>query len=66
MFRAPWLPGFLLGLGLGGFIGGIVMHEILQWHHMLTGTGNQPATTVDGLEANMLARTGDGLARYTR
>jgi uncharacterized membrane protein len=53
--KPPRLPGFLLGLGLGGFIDGIVMHQILQWHHLLTGTGDQPATTVDGLEANTLA-----------
>jgi uncharacterized membrane protein len=53
--RPPRLPGFLLGLGLGGFIDGIVMHQILQWHHLLTGTGDQPATTVDGLETNTLA-----------
>jgi uncharacterized membrane protein len=50
--KPPRLPGFLLGLGLGGFIDGIVMHQILQWHHLLTGAGDQPATTVDGLEAN--------------
>ena len=24
----------LLGLGLGGFFDGIVLHQILQWHHM--------------------------------
>jgi uncharacterized membrane protein len=53
--RPPRLPGLLLGLGLGGFIDGIVMHQILQWHHLLTGTGGQPATTVDGLEGNTLA-----------
>jgi uncharacterized membrane protein len=48
----------LLGLGLGGFIDGIVMHQVLQWHHLLTDTGDYPATTVAGLEANTLA---DGL-----
>jgi uncharacterized membrane protein len=51
----PRLPGFLFGLGLGGFIDGIVLHQILQWHHMLTDTGNHPATTVVGLEENTLA-----------
>jgi uncharacterized membrane protein len=51
----PRLPGFLLGLGLGGFVDGIVLHQILQWHHMLTDTGEHPATTVAGLEANTLA-----------
>lgn len=23
----------LLGVGLGGFFDGIVLHQILQWHH---------------------------------
>jgi hypothetical protein len=27
-------PGILLGLGLGGFVDGIVLHQILQWHHI--------------------------------
>ena len=53
--RPPSLPGFLLGLGLGGFIDGIVLHQILQWHHMLTDTGDYPMSTVGGLEANTLA-----------
>jgi uncharacterized membrane protein len=51
-------PAFLMGAGLGGFIDGIVLHQILQWHHMLTDTGDHPSTTVPGLEANTLA---DGL-----
>jgi uncharacterized membrane protein len=54
--RVPKAPGFLLGLGLGGFIDGIVLHQILQWHHMLTGeNGGEPMDTVGGLEANTLA-----------
>ena len=28
--------GIVLGIGLGGFFDGIVLHQILQWHHMLT------------------------------
>jgi uncharacterized membrane protein len=44
-----------MGLGLGGFIDGIVLHQILQWHHMLTDTDEHPSTTVAGLEANTLA-----------
>ena len=44
-----------MGMGLGGFIDGIVLHQILQWHHMLTGTGDHPSNTVVGLEANTLA-----------
>ena len=56
--QPPRLPAFLLGVGLGAFVDGIVLHQILQWHHMLTSTGDHPATTVAGLEANTLA---DGL-----
>jgi uncharacterized membrane protein len=55
---APMAPGILLGVGLGGFVDGIVLHQILQWHHMLTSTGDHPPDTVAGLEANTLA---DGL-----
>ncbi len=50
--------GILLGIGFGGFVDGIVLHQILQWHHMLTSEGSYPATTVAGLETNTLA---DGL-----
>jgi uncharacterized membrane protein len=50
--------GILLGVGLGGFVDGIVLHQILQWHHLLTSEGSHPANTVAGLEANTLA---DGL-----
>jgi uncharacterized membrane protein len=52
---APRLPAFLMGVGLGGFIDGIVLHQVLQWHHLLTSTGEHPSTTVSGLEANTLA-----------
>jgi uncharacterized membrane protein len=44
-----------MGLGLGGFVDGIVLHQVLQWHHMVTGTGDHPSDTVAGLEANTLA-----------
>jgi uncharacterized membrane protein len=29
-------PGIVLRIGLGGFVDGIVLHQILQSHHMLT------------------------------
>lgn len=45
--------GILLGVGLGGFVDGIVLHQILQWHHMLTSAGYLP-TSVANLEVNML------------
>ena len=34
---------------------GIVLHQILQWHHMVTSEGCCPASTVAGLEDNTLA-----------
>src|SRR3712207_4869647 len=53
------LPGILLGVGLGGFVDGIVLHQVLQWHHMLTSTDSDriglpfyPADTVAGLRVN--------------
>lgn len=49
--------GIWLGLGLGGFFDGIVFHQILQWHHMLTSAG-YPPTSVANLSVNTLA---DGL-----
>ncbi len=51
-------PAFLMGAGLGGFVDGIVLHQILQWHHLLTDEGDFPMDTVQGLEDNTLA---DGL-----
>lgn len=48
-------PGLLLGLGLGGFIDGIVLHEILQWHHMVSDVEDYPPDTLAGLEINVLA-----------
>ena len=51
----------LLGIGLGGFVDGILLHQILQWHHMLSSTDGDhvgvpfyPTTTVAGLEVNTL------------
>ena len=46
-------PGLMFGIGLGGFVDGIVLHQILQWHHMVT--GERTATTVAGLEVNTMA-----------
>jgi uncharacterized membrane protein len=53
------LPGTILGVGLGGFVDGILLHQILQWHHMLTSTDTDnigvryyPPTTVPGLQMN--------------
>jgi uncharacterized membrane protein len=56
--QAERAPGILLGIGLGGFVDGIVLHQILQWHHLLSATDEHPVSTIAGLEANTLA---DGL-----
>jgi uncharacterized membrane protein len=55
--RFPAVAGILLGLGLGGFFDGIVLHQILQWHHMATSAG-YPADTLENLQLNT---TLDGL-----
>ncbi|MCD4536141.1 DUF2243 domain-containing protein [Nocardioides sp. cx-169] len=54
----PRAFGLLYGIGFGGFVDGIVLHQILQWHHMVSDVAEYPTTTVAGLEANTLA---DGL-----
>lgn len=48
-------PALLLGLGLGGFVDGIVLHEILQWHHMVSHVDDYPMDTLAGLEVNVAA-----------
>jgi uncharacterized membrane protein len=43
--------GVVLGVGLGGFVDGIVLHQILQWHNM--GSAVLPPTTMDAMSQNM-------------
>lgn len=51
--RSPLIAaGIILGLGLGGFVDGILLHQILQWHHMLSSV--RPAETVSALKQNMV------------
>ena len=50
------VAAILLGLGLGGFFDGIVLHQILQWHHMVSTPA--PPNTLENLELNTL---GDGI-----
>ncbi|HWL37484.1 MAG TPA: DUF2243 domain-containing protein [Frankiaceae bacterium] len=47
--RRLTVAGLLLGVGLGGFVDGIVLHQVLQWHHLLTDT------SVTSIEKNTLA-----------
>ncbi|MFG2103855.1 DUF2243 domain-containing protein [Micromonospora echinaurantiaca] len=55
------LPATVLGVGLGGFVDGILLHQVLQWHHLLSSTDTDnvgirpyPVDTVPGLEMNTL------------
>lgn len=44
-------PGILLGSGMGGFIDGILLHQLLQWHNMLSSV-RPPIDLVD-MKVNM-------------
>ena len=51
--RGPVITaGVLLGTGLGGFVDGIVFHQILQWHSMLSTV--LPPTDLVALKVNMI------------
>ncbi len=50
--RALLIAAVLLGVGLGGFFDGIVLHQVLQWHHMVS--ADYPPTTVASLRFNVL------------
>ncbi len=48
-----WLTaGTVLGVGLGGFADGIVLHQIAQWHNM--GSAVLPPITMDAMSRNMV------------
>ena len=48
----PLAPLLLTGFGLGAFLDGIVLHQVLQWHHLVV--ARVPADDLAGLEANTL------------
>jgi uncharacterized membrane protein len=50
--RAIVSAGILLGTGLGGFIDGILLHQILQWHNMLSSV--RPPTDIVAMKYNMI------------
>ncbi|MCC2547606.1 DUF2243 domain-containing protein [Hymenobacter sp. BT175] len=50
--RTPLIAaGLLLGAGLGGFVDGIVLHQILQWHNLLS--SKLPPDTLVAAKVNM-------------
>lgn len=52
-YRRARLAGILLGLGLGGFVDGIALHQIAHWHNMLS--ARVPPTDVAAMRVNMAA-----------
>lgn len=44
--------GLMLGVGLGGFVDGILLHQILQWHEMVSSV--VPPVDVVSIKVNML------------
>lgn len=69
--RGVRLAGLLLGFALGGFFDGILLHQILQWHHLLSlvdGVGDLRAqVAADGIfHAVMYLLAAIGLALLWR
>lgn len=52
-FRRARLAGLLLGLGLGGFVDGIALHQIAHWHNMLS--AKVPPVDMRAMKVNMVA-----------
>lgn len=46
------MPAVVLGIGLGAFIDGIVVHQVLGWHHVLSNL--QPTPAMESLHFNMV------------
>lgn len=44
--------GIVLGVGLGGFVDGILLHQILQWHEMVSAV--VPPVDLVSVKVNML------------
>jgi uncharacterized membrane protein len=45
------VAGILIGIGMGGFVDGITLHQIAQWHNMLSNV--VPPHTMDSMRVNM-------------
>lgn len=50
-YRPLITAGTILGIGMGGFVDGILFHQLLQVHNMLSAA--VPKTTIANVEVNM-------------
>jgi uncharacterized membrane protein len=50
--RKAQCAAIVLGIGLGGFVDGIVLHQIVQWHNMISNW--MPPTTLEAMHVNMV------------
>lgn len=46
------VPAVVLGIGLGSFVDGIVLHQVLGWHNMLSNV--HPPTALETMRLNVL------------
>src|SRR3954454_10104589 len=51
--RGVLVSAIVLGVGFAALFDGVVSHQVLQWHHMLTGW--HPADTVENIKLNTTA-----------
>jgi uncharacterized membrane protein len=49
--RRSVAAGVTLGVGLGGFVDGILLHQIVHWHNMLS--ARIPPVTLEAMQLNM-------------
>ncbi len=47
---SPLVPALVTGFGFGAFLDGILLHQVLQWHHLVS--SKETTETLDGLETN--------------
>ncbi len=50
--RRATIGSVLIGVGMGGFVDGIVLHQIMQWHNMLSNV--YPPHTMENMRLNMV------------
>lgn len=58
--RSIWPAGLFIGIGMGGFVDGIVLHQIVQVHSMLS--AKVPLDSMENMRTNM---TADGVFHAT-